>query len=110
MASIRNHYAILNVAPDAELVVIEAAYRALMKKYHPDQGIPAGEGSASAVDINNAFAVLRDPQRRADYDHRESTRVQAIQLVQFQQALPQPPRRSNFFGWGGWLVSLLLAG
>ncbi|MDB5694316.1 MAG: hypothetical protein JWO81_3379 [Alphaproteobacteria bacterium] len=110
MASPRNHYAILNVAPDAEPVVIEAAYRALMKKYHPDQGMPAGKSGPSATDINNAFAVLRDPQRRSEYDHREWTRSQAIQLAQYQQALPQPPRPSNFFGWGGWLVASLLAG
>ena len=110
MRSPRNHYAILNLRPDAELVVIEAAYRALMKKYHPDQGAPAGEGAPSASDINNAFAVLRDPRLRSDYDHREAVRIQAIQLAQFQQALPPPGRRSNFFGWGGWLVALLLAG
>jgi curved DNA-binding protein CbpA len=110
MASPRNHYAILNVAPDAESVVIEAAYRALMKKYHPDQAAPAAPGAPTAADINNAFAVLRDPQRRSDYDHREWTRSQAIQLAQFQQALPPPARASNFFGWGGWLVALLLAG
>jgi curved DNA-binding protein CbpA len=110
MRNPRNHYTILNVAPDAEPVVIEAAYRALMKKYHPDQGAPAVEGAPSASDINNAFAVLRNQQLRSDYDHREAVRVQAIQLAQFQQALPPHARRSNFFGWGGWLVSLLLAG
>src|SRR5206468_5994459 len=71
---------------------------------------PPRPGSPSAAEINNAFAVLRDPQRRSDYDHREAVRVQAIQLAQYQQALPPPARRSNFFGWGGWLVSLLLAG
>jgi curved DNA-binding protein CbpA len=110
MATQRNHYAVLNVAPDAEPVVIEAAYRALMKKYHPDQGAqPSGHGTPSAVEINNAFAILRDPQRRADYDHREWTRTQAIQLAQYQQNL-KPPRQSNFFGWGGWFVALLLAG
>jgi curved DNA-binding protein CbpA len=110
MRNPRNHYAILNVAPDAEPVVIEAAYRALMKKYHPDQGAPAVEGAPSASDNNNAFAVLRNQRLRSDYDHREAVRVQAIQLAQFQQALPPQARRSNFFGWGGWLVSLLLAG
>jgi curved DNA-binding protein CbpA len=110
MATQRNHYAVLNVAPDAEPVVIEAAYRALMKKYHPDQGAqPPADGAPGAAEINNAFAILRDPQRRADYDHREWTRTQAIQLAQYQQTL-RPPRPSNFFGWGGWLVALLLAG
>lgn len=110
MASPRNHYVVLNVTPDAELVVIEAAYRALMKKYHPDQGSPVGMSGPSAAEINAAFAVLRDPERRADYDHREWTRSQAIQLAQYQAALPPPRRPSNFFGWGGWLVALVLAG
>ena len=110
MAGPRNHYTILNVAPDAEPVVIEAAYRALMKKYHPDQGSPAAANGPSAADINGAFAVLRDPQKRAEYDHREWTRSQAIQLAQYQAALPPPRRPSNFFGWGGWLVALVLAG
>ena len=109
MATQRTHYSVLNVAPDAEPVVIEAAYRALMKKYHPDQGGEPSKSAPSAAEINNAFAVLRDPQRRADYDHREWTRVQAIQLADYQKSL-QPPRKSNFFGWGGWLVALLLAG
>ena len=109
MASQRNHYAVLNVAPDAEPVVIEAAFRALMKKYHPDQGAPADHAGPSAADINAAFAVLRDPHRRAEYDHREWTRSQAIQLAQYQQALPHP-RPSRFFGWGGWLVACVLAG
>ena len=110
MASPRNHYAVLNVAPDAEPVVIEAAFRALMKKYHPDQGAPPATSGPTAADINAAFAVLRDPQRRAEYDHREWTRSQAIQLAQFQAAMPPPRRASNFFGWGGWLVALVLVG
>ena len=110
MADRRNHYTILNVAPDAEPVVIEAAYRALMKKYHPDQGPPAASNGPTAAEINGAFAVLRDPQKRADYDHREWTKSQAIQLAQYQAALPPPRRASNFFGWGGWLVALVLAG
>src|SRR5919202_178499 len=108
MAAVRTHYEILNVAPDAELVVIEAAYRALMKKYHPDQGGGAANGP-SAAQINSAYAVLRDPQRRADYDQKEWIRQRDIQLAAYQPP-PPPPRRSNFFGWGGWLVAFVLAG
>lgn len=111
MGSRRNHYSVLNVASDAEPVVIEAAYRALMKKYHPDQGPTTGLNGTSAAEINAAFAVLRDPRKRADYDQREWTRGQAIQLAQFQAALPPPARQhSRVFGWGGWLVALVLAG
>ena len=54
MANPRSLYDILNVSHDAEGVVIEAAYRALMKKYHPDQG-----GSTYlASKINEAKDVL----------------------------------------------------
>jgi hypothetical protein len=108
MAAVRTHYEILNVAPAAELVVIEAAYRALMKKYHPDQGGGAADGP-SAADINRAYAVLRDPGRRAEYDHSEWIRQRDIGLPAYQ-APPAPPRAPTFFGWGGWLVAAVLAG
>jgi curved DNA-binding protein CbpA len=108
MAAVRTHYEILNVAPGAELVVIEAAYRALMKKYHPDQGGGAADGP-SAADINRAYAVLRDAERRARYDHEEWVRERDISLAAYQPPAPAP-RRTNFFGWGGWLVSAVLAG
>lgn len=109
MASQRSLYDVLNVAPDAEPVVIEAAYRALMKKYHPDQATGDGEGRpGSAADINRAFEILRDPSRRADYDHREWTRRQAVRLTELQRVAPAPPRPRQAFGWGGWFVALLL--
>lgn len=108
MASQRSLYDVLNVAPDAEPVVIEAAYRALMKKYHPDQAAGETEGRpGSAADINRAFEILRDPSRRADYDHREWTRRQAVRLAELQKVAP-PPRPRRAFGWGGWFVALLL--
>jgi curved DNA-binding protein CbpA len=108
MASQRSLYDVLNVAPDAEPVVIEAAYRALMKKYHPDQAAGETEGRpSSAADINRAFEILRDPTRRADYDHREWTRRQAVRLAELQKVAP-PPRPRRAFGWGGWFVALLL--
>jgi curved DNA-binding protein CbpA len=106
MAAVRTHYEILNVAPNAELVVIEAAYRALMKKYHPDQGGGALDGP-SAADINRAYGVLRDAERRAEYDHKEWIRQRDISLAAYQ---PPPPRVPTFFGWGGWLVAAVLAG
>ncbi len=108
MASRRSLYEVLNVSADAEPVVIEAAYRALMKKYHPDQApAPAAAGRSSATEINQAFAILRDPGQRADYDRREGARNQAYHLAAYQA--PPPPRRSAF-GWAGWFVAVLLGG
>ncbi len=107
MASVRSLYDVLNVSPDAEGVVIEAAYRALMKKYHPDQAPGAANGSMSAAEINQAFAVLRDPKRRAGYDLHERSR-QPQKPIRLEPALSPPPPRSSGFAWTGWLVALLL--
>ena len=65
-------YAILGVTPTAEAVVISAAYRALMRHYHPDTNRDP-EAQARAQAITAAYAVLRDPAKRAEYDaHRAS--------------------------------------
>src|SRR4051794_36159270 len=100
MAPARSFYDILNVSHEAETVVIEAAYRALMKKYHPDQGGVATADAPSAVDINRAFSILRDPERRTQYDHFEWARQQQMHLAQYPPELPRAPR---VFGWGGWV-------
>jgi curved DNA-binding protein CbpA len=107
MPAARSHYDTLNVSPDAELVVIDAAYRALMKKYHPDQGA-AAEGGASAAAINQAYAVLRDSGRRAEYDRTEYIRQKDMRIAHYQAL--EVPRQSKMFGWGGWIVALLLTG
>jgi curved DNA-binding protein CbpA len=63
------HYETLGVSPNAEPEVVQGAYRALMRKYHPD----ANGGAASddrAKCINVAYATLSDPGLRADYDAR----------------------------------------
>jgi hypothetical protein len=68
-----DYYAVLQVHPDADFEVIEAAYRQLMKKHHPDMAgedprrIAAHEARAKA--INEAFRVLRDPAERRRYDY-----------------------------------------
>lgn len=63
----RDCYSILGVAPAAEDVVIGAAYRALMRHYHPDTNADP-EAQARAREITAAYALLRDPAKRAAYD------------------------------------------
>ena len=60
-------YAILGVAEDADPVVIESVYRALISKYHPDRS--AGDGG-KAAEINFAYSTLRNPQKRREYDEQ----------------------------------------
>lgn len=64
---IPDYYAVLGIAPESDVVVVQAAYKALMRKYHPDTNKdPAANARATA--INQAYAVLSDPVARANYD------------------------------------------
>lgn len=63
-----DHYKTLNVTRDAENVVIESAYRALMKRYHPDKTNGDPVASERAKRINAAYSILKDSDARARYD------------------------------------------
>jgi curved DNA-binding protein CbpA len=70
-------YKTLQVDPEAEDEVIQAAYRRLAQKYHPDV---TGSGAASAsrmAAINSAWETLRDPVRRRAYDRERRSVEQA---------------------------------
>jgi curved DNA-binding protein len=63
----KDYYAILGVEPSAGEAEIKTAYRRLARKYHPDVSKePGAEEKFKAV--NEAYEVLRDPQKRAAYD------------------------------------------
>lgn len=62
-----NYYDILGLSEQSEPEVIEAAYRALMKKYHPDRWTgKSADAERRAKLINEAYAALRD--NRSEYD------------------------------------------
>jgi curved DNA-binding protein CbpA len=62
-------YKVLQVDPEAEVEVIEAAFRRLARKYHPDV-MPGPEAAARMVALNRAWDLLRDPRRRALVDRQ----------------------------------------
>jgi hypothetical protein len=67
------HYEALGVAPDADLETIRQAYLAVAKANHPDRRQVSDERRRAVADAriraaNAAWHVLRDPDRRADYD------------------------------------------
>lgn len=65
-------YKVLQIDPKADPDVVRAAYRALAHKYHPD--LNSRPGAADVMKrLNNAYEVLHDPARRADYDGRRVT-------------------------------------
>ena len=88
----KDYYAILQVHLRAEPEVIEAAYRRLSRKYHPDVSGEADAGQRMR-ELNEAFEVLSDPARRRAYDrHRpfEGRSASARMPVGFQDDLLKP--------------------
>lgn len=65
-----DHYRTLQVARDADPEVIERAYKALARKYHPDRAATGRQERATEhmQRINEAYRVLRDPASRKRYD------------------------------------------
>jgi curved DNA-binding protein len=63
----KDYYKILGVAPDAETADIKAAYRKLARKYHPDLN-PDKDAEASFKEVAEAWEVLKNSERRAEYD------------------------------------------
>lgn len=65
----RDYYEVLGVARDAEQKAIKDAFRNLALKYHPDRNKEPG-AEERFKEIAEAYAVLSDPKKRAEYDAR----------------------------------------
>ncbi len=61
----QDYYLILQVQPNADPEVIQAAYRRLARKYHPDV---EDNDPAQMQKLNEAYEVLSSPDKRAAYD------------------------------------------
>ena len=71
MVNGKTYYEILGVLPDAEQIVIKAAYRALSQKYHPDKwdGDPKISHEKMS-EVNLAFETLSNEELKETYDRR----------------------------------------
>jgi hypothetical protein len=106
--SVPDPYKILQVDSEAEEEVIEAAYKRLARKYHPDVS-PDPASVERMVRINQAWEMLRDPVRRAAVDRARaraagtSARVAAADGKAYAGSRPaQGGRRSASRVGGSW--------
>ena len=83
-----NLYTVLQVHESAEPEVIEAAFRRLALKYHPDRNA-SPDATELMQRLNKAYAVLSDPGKRAAYDLQQRTGQQA------EREGPQQTRQSD---------------
>jgi curved DNA-binding protein CbpA len=100
----RNLYRLLHVQPESPPEVIKAAYRALMStlRVHPD----LGGSHEQAAQLNGAYAVLMDPERRRAYDltlrrRPLSPQMPAAQAANTGAASPAPTPTSP----AAWLTT-----
>ena len=64
----RDYYEVLGVAKTANDDEIKKAYRSLAKKYHPDMNPGDKEAEVKFKEVNEAYAVLSDSEKRQKYD------------------------------------------
>lgn len=79
-------YAVLQVVPTAEQVVVHAAFKALALKYHPDHD-QTRRAADKMAELNRAYTLLRDERSRAAHD-RSQRRVVAGVAVANSMARP----------------------
>lgn len=65
----KTHYQVLGVSRHSTQSEIRAAYLALAKKYHPD----AKGNSKRMIEVNQAYEVLKDVEKRRAYDFKLAT-------------------------------------
>lgn len=73
MANKRDYYEVLGVGKSASADELKAAYRKFAMKWHPDRWVNGTDAEKKTAEANfkeasEAYAVLSDPQKRAQYD------------------------------------------
>jgi len=99
----KDYYNVLGVPRNAADKDIKAMYRKMARKYHPD--VNPGDKAAEArfKEINEAFEILSDPDKRKKYDQYGSDfeNADAFARAQQQARQQQQYRTSNRGGGGG---------
>jgi curved DNA-binding protein CbpA len=75
-----DHYEVLQISPNAEPDTIHRVYRLLAQRFHPDNQETGDPGRFRL--ITDAYQVLSDPERRAQFDvHHQQVRQERVRIV-----------------------------
>src|SRR5687767_7415351 len=100
---IADYYSVLGVPPAADQVMIWRAFRRRAAQCHPD----CGGSHQDMVLINEAWAILSDPEKRAHYDAARRPATSLVVRQSFErdqkdarsQAEQYPPRWTDYENW-----------
>lgn len=107
----KDPYKILQVSPYAELEVIQAAYKSLVNKYHPDAS-GKNEAEDRIKEIQWAYRTLSDPKRKKDWFERKAGEEKGKKAFSPVEDIYKKSRKSQGVlddGKGGCLLKLLIA-
>jgi curved DNA-binding protein CbpA len=104
MAAAPDYYAMLGVTPDADEAVIRAAWKTLLRKYHPDTAHDVPDAAERTRAFNAAWAVLGNNNRRIAYDLERAAPPDDAARPGWASPYPMPPRRG-----AGTTLTLILA-
>ncbi len=103
----KDYYRILQVHPDAEEEVIQAAYRRLALKYHPDIGQDTG---LRMQEINEAYDTLSDTAEREHYNRWYRMRPWRKARVTGTESTTPHPERPPYSPWRVVLPTAVVLG
>ncbi|WP_116107686.1 DnaJ C-terminal domain-containing protein [Lewinella sp. IMCC34191] len=100
MAQFIDYYQTLGVDKSADEKQLKKAFRKLARKYHPDVAPDDAEAEQKFKAVNEAYAVLSDPEKRAKYDKygKDWEHAEAFEEARRQQGAGGG---GNFGGYGG---------
>lgn len=88
----KDYYKVLGIARGADDKEIKKAFRKLAQQYHPDKNPGDKAAEAKFKEVNEAYTVLSDPDKRSKYDRF------GAQWEQYERAGGSP----GDFDWGNW--------
>jgi curved DNA-binding protein CbpA len=109
--AVSDPYRVLQVTPGAEQEVVNAAFRALALKYHPDRD-PSSTAAQRMAELNEAYALIRDTAARVRWDTSQATNHGGHEPTARTNgsSVPPPPRgraagtRLEFGRYAGWTL------
>ncbi|HEX2911785.1 MAG TPA: DnaJ domain-containing protein [Chloroflexia bacterium] len=99
----RTHYETLGLTQDASLAQVKSQYRRMAKRYHPDLNQGDKKAAQQFLEVQAAYEILVDPEKRRHYDHsigyykpqeQTSTRQQRRYTYDYDWRPPRPRSRT----------------